>query len=177
MTQIDELVKELRKINNGLACLAANALEIQSAELTRLRERNAELEQNAAEAYQAVGMLIETIGADDDENVVRLQDILAYGKTQDGKDLLPFPLLSNVRAEKAEARISSLEATARELREALVPFSEAAKQLDDDFRDVSDIWEHSSAMAITGADIRNAARVVAASESVVVKSEGEKNGE
>jgi hypothetical protein len=126
MTHIDGLVKRARSVADHAFSGAprfigelADALESQSAELTRLRERNAELETSTAEAYQAVGMLIETIGADGDENVVRLQDILAYGKTQDGKDLLPFPLLSNIRAEKAEARIASLEATARELREAL----------------------------------------------------------
>jgi DNA repair exonuclease SbcCD ATPase subunit len=40
---------------------------------------------------------------------------------------------------------------------ALGPMAEAATNLDDAFRDTSDIWEHSSAMSLTGGDLRRAA--------------------
>lgn len=55
-----------------------------------------------AECYQAVGVLGETMGLSDNEDFIRLQDILAYGETKDGKPLLPFPLIPNIRAETAE---------------------------------------------------------------------------
>ena len=97
MTQIDELVKrairardwavaENDHIEPELVSELTDALEAQAAQVKHL-------ELCMAEAYQAVGMLIETIGVDGDENVVRLQDVLAYGATEDGKELLPFPLL------------------------------------------------------------------------------------
>lgn len=72
---------------------------------------NAEHERIMAECYQAVGMISESLGCQDDENYIRLLDMLAYGKTKDGKELLPFPVLPNnvARAEVENMR----EAAAR----------------------------------------------------------------
>lgn len=55
----------------------------------------------------------------------------------------------------------SLRAKLAKAREALKPFAEASGNLDDDFRDKSDIWEHSSAMSITGGDLRRARSILA----------------
>lgn len=48
------------------------------------------------------------------------------------------------------------KATIARLREALEPFANAVDCLDDPMRDTSEIWEHSSAMAITAGDLRRA---------------------
>ncbi len=52
-----------------------------------------------AECYQAVGMIGESFRLENNEDFIRLLDMLAYGKTEDGKPLLPFPLLPNVAVE------------------------------------------------------------------------------
>ena len=49
----------------------------------------------AAECYQAVGALAYAFGVSDDPNVIRLLDMLAYGQTVDGRELLPFPALAS----------------------------------------------------------------------------------
>lgn len=59
------------------------------------------------------------------------------------------------RIETVRSLLDAYEERNR-LRAALQPFADAAENLDDDFRDVSDIWEHSSAMSITGGDLRAA---------------------
>lgn len=80
----------------------ADALETLSA-------RCGELETRCAEAYQAVGMLAEALDANDDENIIRLQDVLAYGKTTDGKELLPFPLLTPPKLAAYDAAVEKIE--------------------------------------------------------------------
>ena len=54
-----------------------------------------------AEAYQAVGALGEAFGLADNEHFIRLQDTLAYGRTEDWKDLLPFPATAEELAPNA----------------------------------------------------------------------------
>jgi hypothetical protein len=73
------------------------------------------------------------------------------------------------KSRAAAAEITRLRSAVRELREALEPFKEAADQLDDDFRDVSDIWEHSSAMSITGGDLKRARSVYLSTSSILDK--------
>lgn len=77
---------------------------------------NAEHERIMAECYQAVGMISESLGCQDDENYIRLLDMLAYGKTKDGKELLPFPVLPNnvARAEVEKMRERAISATQEE---------------------------------------------------------------
>lgn len=80
----------------------------QSAERTRaeVSALKSEHERIMAECYQAVGMISESLGCQHDENYTRLLDMLAYGKTKDGKELLPFPVLPNLvaRAEVEKMR-------------------------------------------------------------------------
>ncbi len=44
-----------------------------------------------AEAYQAVGCLATITGLFEHPDVVRLMDYLAYGKSEDGIPLMPWP--------------------------------------------------------------------------------------
>ncbi len=53
-------------------------------------------------AYQAVGAIAEETGLLDNEDIIRLQDVLAYGRTEDGIDLLSFPKAPLVRKDVAE---------------------------------------------------------------------------
>lgn len=89
------------------------------SDLRRIPTHIQALEQRLAESYQAVGMLGETIGCRDDPHFIRLQDVLSYGKPQDGGELLPFPVLANVRADQAGDRIASLETKLGEAMQAL----------------------------------------------------------
>lgn len=96
---------------------AADKIEQQQAEISRLtqerdeeRDKRTALECVCAEAYQAVGSILADFGVFEHPDCVRLLDVLAYGQTQDGKELLPFPELPNARAEAAESRLSALQA-------------------------------------------------------------------
>ena len=44
-----------------------------------------------AEVYQAVGALIYMCGLSDEPDAIRILDMIAYGATQDGTPLLPWP--------------------------------------------------------------------------------------
>lgn len=48
-------------------------------------------EQAIADAYQIVGAIADQFGVHDHPEVVRALDYLAYGKTEDGSDILPWP--------------------------------------------------------------------------------------
>jgi septal ring factor EnvC (AmiA/AmiB activator) len=162
MTQTDELVKELRKINNDLACLAADAIESQSAELTRLRERNVELERDLEEAQR---------------NYLNVKGWWT-GERQSRHKHEANEAGMRTEIEEQEARIASLEATARELREALRAINiegEGVKhyaELEGLKGGALPSSVHIKADCITYI-VRTA---LAASESVVGKSEGENDG-
>ena len=61
------------------------------AEVERLREEADQRQEAMASAYQAVGSLVYHFGIFNNPDCIRLLDVLAYGKTQDGKELLPWP--------------------------------------------------------------------------------------
>lgn len=71
----------------------------------RVEQIRSEYETRVAEAYQAVGMIGESLGCTDDEDFIRLLDVLVYGKTVDRKELLPFPVISN---RVADARVEAM---------------------------------------------------------------------
>jgi hypothetical protein len=86
-----------------------NAADMIDSLLARAKKAEGERDEAQcvmSECYQAVGMLGETMGLSGgaNEDFTRLQDMLAYGATQDGKHLLPFPLLPNYAAKDAEAQ-------------------------------------------------------------------------
>ena len=64
-------------------------------------ERVGRLKSAMAEAYQAVGSLLADAGLFENENAIRLLDVLSYGEPQDGKPLLPFPSLQAALATRA----------------------------------------------------------------------------
>lgn len=99
-------------------------IDPKDARIAELEAKLAEAERVQAECYQAVGMLGEMLRLDDNEDFIRLQDMLAYGKTQDGKELLPFPVLSNERAEKAEAQLTAATALLGKARKGLDWYAE-----------------------------------------------------
>lgn len=99
----DRIEKERDEANADLETLFDAITDKDGAESRPIAEKLLRAERILADCCQAVGMLGETMGLGDNEDFVRLQDMLAYGKTEDGKPLLPFPLIPNVRAEKAEA--------------------------------------------------------------------------
>lgn len=93
------------------------ALDAQSAERARaeVEALKSEHERIMAECYQAVGMISESLECQDDENYIRLLDMLAYGKTQDGKELLPFPVLPNV---KSRAEVEKMREAAAKIADS-----------------------------------------------------------
>jgi hypothetical protein len=104
----------------------ANERDAALAELVKLRAQAAKLaeaERVQAECYQAVGMLGEALGCGENEDFIRLQDMLAYGKTEDGKELLPFPLLPNFKADAAHAELAKLREENERLRKPALTFA------------------------------------------------------
>jgi hypothetical protein len=53
--------------------------------------------------YQVIGSLAEAAGVFDDPHVIRALDLAAYGKTQDGGDVLPFCPAYESAKQKGEA--------------------------------------------------------------------------
>jgi hypothetical protein len=119
----DDLVKRLRMKMYPQGPIMEEA----AAELTRLRERNAELEKDYAQKSETANLLLSS-------------------------------------CHLLESRISSLEATVREMREALEPFADAER--DEEGQTLVDDFE-----------AYERARAALASSESVVKSEGEKDGE
>ena len=129
---------------------AANTIESQSAELTRLRERNAELEKERDHWKEE-----------------------AHDISDDGKWTLWWEIADDKHKAAAplRARIASFEATVMGLREELEWYGENARLC----RLIhSEGDKGRSALSDDGGNRARAA--LASSESVVVKSEGEKDG-
>jgi len=183
MAQIDELVKRARTIgeiaDNDLSAAIDIGDECADA-IDRLQARVAELEKEAtrlAEQVRGYNSVVVKRTADCDRLQARVAELEKENERlcqRAAKRINAYDSLRKERDDYKDRAITLTKACERLLtegitaidkldraKEALLPFSEAAKHLDDDFRDVSEIWEHSSAMSITGGDIRRAAAVLA----------------
>ncbi len=66
-----------------------------------------------------------------------------------------------VQSEQAwKARATAAEAQVAAMREGLLPFAEAADDIDDVSRDADHMWEHPAAMSVTAGDFRRARDLV-----------------
>jgi len=159
MTQIDDLVKRLREfrpiygwpeeyataVTQSLGDAAADALESQSAEITRLRERNAELEKVLA-------------GINIHKNALLRQT-----------DSLRAEL------ERAKEALEAEDKLIRDAQEKLCTYLHPGSGVDD--RQIAnEMLEHFDGSRQREVQ-KQASAVLAASESAVGKSEGEKDGE
>ncbi|MFA7308382.1 MAG: hypothetical protein WC026_17125 [Hyphomicrobium sp.] len=191
MTQIDELVKSLRVDVWALdedewcdtASRAADALEAQSAELARLRERNAELiksydlamsRSNAwrdrAEKAETRNAELERESREYEGTIIHFEAAIernAELEKERDSDKLMVDFLADT------ARIASIEAIVRELREALTTMRDAVQQWCDAVdRDSSwDGWDHH--FKAVKWELLPATNAALASSESVVKSEGE----
>jgi chromosome segregation ATPase len=175
MTQIDELVKDARTMAIAMDKTfkdskaahtwraVADALESQAAELTRLRERNAELEKERDEWKNQAHIL---------RDRCQSTEILL------GTHAERIASLETRNAAEAAARIASLEATVREMRELL---SKTRNSFGYIVSAIEDEGDRAYFGSTNDAEDLRALRdefenALASSESVVVKSEGENDG-
>jgi hypothetical protein len=64
-------------------------------------------DERTAALYQVIGSLAEAAGVFDDPQVIRALDLAAYGKPQDGGDVLPFaPAYESAKQKEAEGWLS-----------------------------------------------------------------------
>lgn len=136
MSDIDALAARVKEAagrvqsimpGHGVMLNAANVLAILADREALKAERDARLSA-MADAYQAVGALGEAFGLDENEHYIRLLDVLSRQKTEDGKDLLPFPCTAEDLAPNAvialTARLAEVLRERDEARAALKPFAE-----------------------------------------------------
>lgn len=126
MTEIDEAIREVfakwrrhdhmqlhagemtaqekRSVVAVLNAVEHEARAVLEAAMPVMVARVEKAEQQVADAYQIVGGFADEFDVHDHPEVVRAMDWLAYGKTEDGSDILPWPREPLRSSQEGESR-------------------------------------------------------------------------